>query len=108
MHEPRTINLLLVEDNPADARLIEIMLKEADASVYRLHNVPTFREGMEYVISNRVDVLLLDLSLPDSFGIETVKNANEIAPKVPIIVLTGRDDEDFALEVVKAGAQDYL
>jgi signal transduction histidine kinase len=108
MQEPRVINLLLVEDNPADARLIEIMLREADSRMYRLHNVPTFREGMDYVLANRVDLLLLDLSLPDSFGIETVKNANEIAPSVPIIVLTGRDDEDFALEVVKAGAQDYL
>jgi signal transduction histidine kinase/DNA-binding response OmpR family regulator len=108
MQEPRNIHLLLVEDNPADAKLIEIMLREADSRAYKLHNVTTFRDGMEYVAKNRVDVLLLDLSLPDSFGIETVKNANEIAPKVPIIVLTGRDDEDFALEVVKAGAQDYL
>jgi signal transduction histidine kinase len=108
MQEPRTISLLLVEDNPADARLIDIMLREADARMYQLKNVPTFREGMDYLASNRVDLLLLDLSLPDSFGIETVKNANELAPKVPIIVLTGRDDEDFALEVVKAGAQDYL
>lgn len=102
------IKLLLIEDNPADAKFIEIMLREVQSQSYSLKNTSTFKEGMDLLQIERFDVVLLDLSLPDSFGLDTVKNANIMAPQVPIIVLTGRNDEDFAVEVVIAGAQDYL
>ena len=106
MAEP--IKLLLIEDNIADARFIEILLREITTQRYIVEKKTTFREGSEYLLSNHADLLILDLSLPDSMGLETIQNANEIAPQIPIIVLTGRNDDDFAVIVVEAGAQDYL
>lgn len=101
------IDVLLIEDNLADAKLIEYMLKDVGPQ-YNVANTSTFGEGMKALNEKTYDLLLLDLSLPDSFGMQTVENATKEAPNVPIIILTGRDDEEFALEVVKAGAQDYL
>lgn len=105
---PESIKVLLIEDNLADARFIEIMLKEVESQLYTLKSTSTFKEGMALTRSEHFDVMLLDLSLPDSFGLDTVKNANNEMPEIPIIVLTGRNDEDFAVEVVNTGAQDYL
>lgn len=102
------IKLLLIEDNKADARFIEILLEEVPDMSFEIKNTTTFQEGIDELQNNDYDLVLLDLSLPDSFGMDTIKNAAHKAPLTPIIVLTGRDDEDFGLEVVKAGAQDYL
>ena len=106
MSEP--ISLLLIEDNIADARFIEILLRDIISQKYHIQHKSTFSEGVAILEKEKTDLLLLDLSLPDSFGLETIKNADKIVPDLPIIVLTGRSDEDFAVEVVKAGAQDYL
>jgi len=106
MSEP--ISLLLIEDNIADARFIEILLRDITSQKYHIQHKSTFAEGVTILEKEKTDLLLLDLSLPDSFGLETIKNADKIVPDLPIIVLTGRSDEDFAVEVVKAGAQDYL
>ncbi|MGZ5243845.1 MAG: ATP-binding protein [Bacteroidia bacterium] len=108
MSETTPIKILLIEDNLGDARLIEIMLRDAGTQPYQVTSTDTFQKGTELLKNNGFDLVLLDLSLPDSFGIDTITNANLSAPNVPIIVLTGRNDEEFALEVVKAGAQDYL
>ncbi|RYD74646.1 MAG: response regulator [Sphingobacteriales bacterium] len=102
------IKILLIEDNLGDARLIEIMLRDAGTQPYEVTSTDTFQKGIQHLTEGNFDLVLLDLSLPDSFGLDTITNANHYAPKVPIIVLTGRNDEDFALEVVKEGAQDYL
>ena len=96
-------NLLLIEDNPEDAGLIREMLGE-----YRLTCVDRLSEGLERLDAGGVDVVLLDLSLPDSQGVETFVRARDLAPGVPIVVLTGMDDGDLALEAVRKGAQDYL
>ena len=106
MSEP--ISLLLIEDNIADARFIEILLRDIVSQKYHIQHKSTFGEGVTILEKEKTDLLLLDLSLPDSFGLETIKNADKIVPDLPIIVLTGRSDDDFAVEVVKAGAQDYL
>jgi len=100
--------ILLVEDNPGDARLLEEYLREApllDATMERVDRLEAARERLR---GDLPDVVLLDLSLPDAHGMETVRQALECAPNVPIIVLTGLDDEGVALQAVQSGAQDYL
>jgi signal transduction histidine kinase len=102
------LRILLVEDNPGDARLLQELLREAptlEASVERVERLDAARA---HLAAERPDVMLLDLSLPDAHGIHTVKGALAAAPDVPIVVLTGLDDEQVALSAVHAGAQDYL
>lgn len=98
------ISVLLVEDNAADARYVQELLP---ASKYAIALARTLANGLE-LIDSEFDVALLDLSLPDSVGLETFNALNEKAPGIPIIVLTGLNDEDIATESVKLGAQDYL
>jgi signal transduction histidine kinase len=99
---------LLIEDNPDDACLLEEALNEAkDASIELVH-VEQLNDAAKLLKEKAFDVILLDLSLPDSRGIETVLRMQSEAPAVPIIVLTGLDDDNVALQAVRAGAQDYL
>ncbi|MGE5526408.1 MAG: putative bifunctional diguanylate cyclase/phosphodiesterase [Rhodospirillaceae bacterium] len=99
--------ILLIEDNPGDARLIREMLAEGEPA-FRLEAVDRLARGLEFLKTGAASLVLLDLSLPDSFGIDTFMRVYEHAPKVPIIVLTGNDDRTVALSAVKTGAQDYL
>ena len=101
-------NVLLVEDNPGDARLIQEMLADGDGDSFRLWRADRLSAGLDMLSSGDIGVVLLDLSLPDSLGIETFCTMFAHAPQVPIIVLTGTDDEVMALHAVKTGAQDYL
>ncbi|MEA3154265.1 MAG: hypothetical protein QOK44_1854, partial [Betaproteobacteria bacterium] len=101
-------NVLLIEDNPGDARLLQEMLAEEPVAPFRLHCADRLSRGMEMLSAGKVELLLLDLSLPDSHGLETFAKVYAHSPKVPIIVLTGNDDRALALSAVKAGAQDYL
>jgi PAS domain S-box-containing protein len=102
-------NILLIEDNPADARLIDIYLNEAyDDSFYTLTSASNLKSGLEFAASNRFDVILVDLTLPDSFGLDTFKKVFQNAQDVPIIVLTGVEDENTGLNAMKLGAQDFL
>ena len=99
---------LLIEDNPDDACLLGEALNEArDASIELVH-VEQLTEAANLLKATAFDVILLDLSLPDSQGIETVLRMQTEAPAIPIIVLTGLDDDNVALQAVRAGAQDYL
>jgi len=102
------INVLLVEDNPGDARLIEQMLSETGGVSFDLEWVERLSEGLERTSAGDIDVVLLDLSLPDSQGLDTFTSAYAHAPQVPIILLTGLDDEESAVRAVREGAQDYL
>ncbi len=99
---------LLVEDNPADARLIREMLKEHTASTFEVRHVARLDTALECLREETFDVLLLDLGLPDTQGMETLVDAHKACGGLPIVVLTGLDDEQLALEVMRAGAQDYL
>ncbi len=103
-----THNVLLIEDNPGDARLIREMLAEEPESPFRLHFADKLSAGLELLTSSAASLVLLDLSLPDSFGLETFAKVYAHSPAVPIIVLTGNDDQTVALSAVKGGAQDYL
>jgi len=100
--------MLLIEDNPGDARLIVELIKEAIDFKCSINVAVTLKEGTEKLNQDHYDIILLDLSLPDSHGIETYINLSQKHPNIPVIVLTGLDDSELALKAVKIGAQDYL
>jgi signal transduction histidine kinase len=102
------LRILLVEDNPGDARLLRFTLQEAESLRFELVHASRLSEALDQVRDAPVDVVLLDLSLPDAHGMETVTRMLNAAPAVPIIVLTGLTDETVAIAAVQAGAQDYL
>jgi sigma-B regulation protein RsbU (phosphoserine phosphatase) len=106
--ERESIRILLVEDSPGDARLLRELLREDAASRVELTHVERLSEARARVSEIGPDVVLLDLSLPDAHGMETVRQMLDAAPDVPIIVLTGLDDERTAMAAMQAGAQDYL
>jgi PAS domain S-box-containing protein len=102
------IRVLLIEDNPGDARLIRELLAEGGDARFKLESVDRLSAGLEYLVSNDIGVVLLDLKLPDSQGIDTFDKVYAQAPRVPVIVLTVTDNDEMALGAVKKGAQDYL
>ena len=102
-----TIKILLFEDNPGDAGLIEEMLEEYN-DLYLLTNVETLKEGLDILDKHYFNVILLDLGLPDSEGIDTLINVYNKVPDLPIIVLTGLNDKEIGILSVQKGAQDYL
>ena len=103
-----SITALLIEDNPGDARLIELALMDAQGGPIELVRAELLADGLALLTDDRFDILLLDLSLPDSHGFETFQRARLEAPAIPIIVLSGLTDEQLAVDAVNAGAQDYL
>ena len=103
-----TLRVLLVEDNPGDARLIQELLKEAKGGRFETELAARLSEAMERLASDNFQLILLDLSLPDSRGIDTFHQMAAHAPLIPLIVLSGLDDEALALQTVEQGAQDYL
>ena len=109
MTQRSTVRVLLVEDNTADARLVEILLSEADSSAdFEVAHSERFAEALQRLEEATFEVILLDLSLPDSSGLETVSRMRAAAPRTPMVVLSGQDDEEVALRAVQQGAQDYL
>lgn len=102
-----SLNILLLEDNPGDARLIAEMVRESNAPIH-LINVPTLKDAKDLLAQQKFDLVLLDLSVPDSHGIETLYQIQAVAIDLPIIVLTGLEDENAGLQAVQKGAQDYL
>jgi len=102
------VRILLVEDNQGDARLLQEFLREVTGLRTQLRHVTKLADAEVILRQGDVDVLLLDLSLPDAHGIETVKRADAAAPLMPIVVMTGLDDEGTALRAMQVGAQDYL
>jgi PAS domain S-box-containing protein len=104
----RPIRVLLVEDNPGDARLIAEMLLEVDPRLFKLQSVDRLQAALQRMGRAAVDVVLLDLGLPDSTGLDTFHRAHQEAAAEPIIIISGFDDEETALQAVRDGAQDYL
>ncbi|HUE79316.1 MAG TPA: response regulator [Sphingomicrobium sp.] len=100
--------LLVVEDSPGDARLLREMLDEDKRKSTVMTHVTTMTEAERHLADNVVDVVLLDLGLPDAEGLEAVSRAQAAAPAVPLVVLSGMDDDRLAVEAVHNGAQDYL
>ncbi|QFY43856.1 response regulator [Candidatus Methylospira mobilis] len=108
MSQAEPIRVLLVEDEPGDAQLTQIALRQASLARFAVTWVGSISEAQQQLAVSRFDVLLLDLTLPDSEGLETVRAARQLAKAIPIIILTGRDDTDFALKALDAGATDYM
>lgn len=102
------IRVLLIEDNPGDARLIREFLIGKGGGTFRVDWAEGLEEGLRRLVPGRVDIVLLDLSLPESKGLDTVAKVLTHAPWVPAVVLTGLDDQSVAVEAVRRGAQDYL
>ncbi len=102
------MRILLVEDNPGDARLLRESLMEVDSFRFDLTHVSTLSAGLKRLAETVIDVVLLDLSLPDSFGLDSFIQVHAQAPGVPFVVLTGLADESLAIAAVREGAQDYL
>jgi len=102
------LHILLIEDNPADARLIDIYLREAYDKGYTLSTCDYLRKGLEELSQKTFDIIIIDLTLPDSSGLDTFKSIYEHSPQTPIIVLTGFDDDEIGISAMKLGAQDFL
>ncbi len=102
------IRILLVEDNPGDARLVREAVGEAGSLRHELSHVNRLEDALGQLRTERFDVVLLDLGLPDSQGIDTLVRMRGEQPGVTIVVLTGLDDETVALRALQSGAQDYL
>jgi len=100
--------VLLIEDNRGDARLLREMFNEQAAPGTKLIHVESMRDAEEHLAAHAVDIVLLDLGLPDAQGLEAVRRARAAGPRVPLVVLTGLDDESLAAQALKEGAQDYL
>ncbi len=102
------VKILLIEDNPGDARLVEILLDESDFDNYDVINKQSLNDGIEIHKQMDFAVVLLDLSLPDSRGFETLERFVQAQPMANVIVMTGLSDKALGLNAVKAGAQDFL
>jgi signal transduction histidine kinase len=101
-------NVLLVEDDPGDARLLREMFSEGLSFKMELTCVGYMAEAEKHLAANAIDVVLLDLGLPDAQGLIAIRRARAAAPGVPLVVLTGMDDEELAAQSLQEGAQDYL
>jgi PAS domain S-box-containing protein len=104
----RCLKVLLVEDDPGDALLLQTLLTQTEEVQFDLVCATRLVEGLKNLSETTFDIMLLDLSLPDSVGLATIDNVRAYTFDVPIIVLTGLDDEEIAMQAVQAGAQDYL
>jgi diguanylate cyclase (GGDEF)-like protein len=104
------IEVLLVEDNPGDARLVREMLHEDDASEFTLSQVSLVRDAVERLTGgpDEVDAILLDLSLPDESGLDTLRRVLACAGRAGVVVMTGAGDEEMGIAAMQEGAQDYL
>jgi diguanylate cyclase (GGDEF)-like protein/PAS domain S-box-containing protein len=104
---PHALRVLMVEDNPGDARLVSIMLAESPIS-FETREARLLSEALALLAQERFDVALLDLGLPDSMGLDTLRRVLVAAPSLPIVILTGNSDDRMALDALEQGAQDYL
>ncbi|MBI3585197.1 MAG: response regulator [Nitrospinae bacterium] len=106
--EKQTVRVLLIEDNPGDVRLIQEMLKEADYAGFELSCVESLGEALKLLEKIEFDVILVDLGLPDSQGLETLRKIYTKVSDSPIVVFTGLSDEHIGIQAVREGAEDYL
>lgn len=102
------IRLLLLEDNPGDARLLSEMLRESRATPFEIIWLDRLDKGLERLRAGGIDVALVDLALPDASDLDTVVQTRQQAPDLPIIVLTASSSDEKAIAALRAGAQDYL
>lgn len=100
--------VLIIEDNPADARLVKETLSESNDIAYEFKYASMLSEGLKMISEDRFDLILLDLSLPDSTGLDSIKGIIKKIKDIPLIILTGTDDLNVVTQALKMGVQDYL
>lgn len=108
IHNPATIHVLIIEDNLGDARLLQEALRAEEFYKFEFVHKENLKSGMDYLAEGKTDIVLLDLSLPDSQGFDTFQKVNAAFTDISIVVLTGVDDHEIAVRSMKEGAQDYL
>jgi PAS domain S-box-containing protein len=106
--EDRLIKVLLIEDNPDDIELLQRKLGKSNNGQLTVTSVKSLQDALEHLTRNKPDIILSDLGLPDSHGLDTVTRLMHAAPNIPLVVLSGFDDEATAIKAVHSGAQDYL
>lgn len=108
--EQKELRILLIEDDPDDALIVREMLDEREfrGTIIDLTVASSLSRGMEILLENQVDIVLLDLGLPDSLGLSSIEDILACRPDVPIVVMTGNEDETTGIEAVKKGAQDFI
>jgi DNA-binding response OmpR family regulator len=102
------IKVLLIEDNAGDYELILQMLEVSEKAKFKLTHTPRLVSGLQLLESKKFDIILLDLGLPDSVGLESFKATLNKHPAIPIIILTGLANEEIGIQAIRYGAQDYL
>lgn len=102
------LRLLAVEDDPNDQSWLLALLEDSTLCPYHISFAPTMADAEVSLTVGEVDCVLLDLSLPDSWGFESVERITRVAPHVPIVVVTGQDDQDLGIRAIEFGAHDYL
>jgi CheY-like chemotaxis protein len=103
-----TLKILLIEDNPADARMVDVLLADGHCPSYQLTHKERLSEAVDTLSREVFDIALLDLNLPDGSGMDVFLTLHNLNPELPIVILTGQDDHDLGKSMVKAGAQSYL
>jgi PAS domain S-box-containing protein len=106
--EERNINILLIEDNQDDAALLQRKLAKSVNGHFKVTPARCLKDGLEKLSEQSHDLILSDLGLPDSHGLDTVTQVLQMAPNIPLVVLSGYDDENVAIKAVQLGAQDYM
>ena len=102
------IRVLLVEDNSVDVELVKSLLHTTRPGQITVSHAATLKDALVLLKAGKFSAILLDLSLSDGFGLETFQQVHEMVPRMPIVVLSGFNDESVALKAIQAGAQDYL
>lgn len=108
MQANNAVEILLIEDDLAEARLLQEVLKSFNINHFNLVHVKRLQEALQHLEKSSCDVVLLDLTLPDSVGLNSLRIISQSIPAIPIVVLTNNNDDELALEPVREGAQDYL
>lgn len=106
--EPEKKNILLVEDNPGDARLLEEMMRQYGDGEFEWRHAPDVGTAMQMLSGEKFDTVLLDLYLPDALGTETLKKIKDSHPQTPVMVLTGLYNEEIGFRALQMGAECYL
>ena len=105
-HEP--IEVLLVEGNPGDARLVQLLLDEVEGTRFEITHAESLGGAFRRLDAGSFDTILADLSLPDSSGLQTVERVRDRVSSVAVVVLSGQDDEETALQALETDTEDYL